>query len=193
MFHRSSNRADSRLRGHRGLLGALVLALALTVPPALQAQGGQGQQKETLMELRQANQQLNKIRKRAMQDSALLAQRQEVFDYVLSEMRSLDDSTAARVDRLTTLQEELQTAQQEQDTAAARGAVKELKKLQRALGPAQKKVMKRPAVQKRMKAFQQALQEQMSEIDPRADSLRNVVDSISSQLQGGMGGPGGGR
>lgn len=193
MFHRSSNRADSRLWGHRGLLGALVLALALTVPPALQAQGGQGQQKETLMELRQANQQLNKIRKRAMQDSALLAQRQEVFDYVLSEMRSLDDSTAARVDRLTTLQEELQTAQQEQDTAAARGAVKELKKLQRALGPAQKKVMKRPAVQKRMKAFQQSLQEQMSEIDPRADSLQSVVDSLSSQLQGGMGGPGGGR
>lgn len=144
------------------------------------------------MELRQAQQQLNKIQKRAMQDSALQAQQQQVFEYVLSEMRSLDDSTAARVERLTTLQKELQSAQQQQDTSAARSAVKELKKLQRALGPAQKKVMMRPAVQKRMKAFQQALRERMSEIDPRADSLRNVVDSISSELQGGMGGPGGG-
>ncbi|GEM_PF-4678702 len=198
MFHRSSTDIDVSRTGSRGLLGALVLLLVLTVAPAVQAQGGMGQgQRQSLMKLRQINQQLSKIRRQAMQDSALQARQQKLTQMILSEMKTLDDSTAARVERMSTLQEDLRSAQQEQDTAGARTAVKELRKLSKALGPARKKVLQRPAIQKRVKAFQKALQSKMSEINPQADSLRSVADSITRQLRGSMGGgpggPGGGR
>ena len=197
MFHRTSADTEFSRIGSRGLLGALVLLLALTVPPAVQAQGGMGQgQKQSLMKLRQINQQLSKIRRQAMQDSALQARQQELTQMIMSEMKTLDDSTAARVERMSTLQEDLRSAQQEQDTAGARTAVKELRKLSKALGPARKKVLQRPEIQKRVKAFQKALQAKMNEINPKADSLRSVADSLTRQMRGGMrggGGPGGGR
>lgn len=194
MFHRSSIDVDSSRTGSRGLLGALVLLLVLTIAPAVQAQGGgMGQgQRESLMELRQINQQLSKIRRQALQDSALQARQQKLTQMIMSEMKTLDDSTAAKVERMSTLQEDLRAAQQEQDTTGARTAVKELRKLSKALGPARKKVLKRPEIQKRVKAFQKALQAKMSEINPKADSLRSVADSITRQLRGSMGGgPGG--
>lgn len=193
MFHRSSADVDSSRTASRGLLGALVLLLALAVPPAVQAQGGMGQgQRQSLMKLRQVNQQLAKIRRQAMQDSALQARQQKLTQLILSEMRSLDDSTAARVDRMTTLREDLRTAQQEQDTASARTAIKELRKISKSLTPARKKVLQRPEIQKRVKVFQKALRAEMSEVNPNVDSLRAVADSLSRQLRGGMGGgPGG--
>lgn len=194
MFHRTSVDADSSRSGRTGVLGMLALILALTAPSAVQAQGGQGQdQRQSLMKLREVNQQLSKIRQRAMQDSALQARQQKLTQFVLSEMKTLDDSTAARVERMSALEEQLRAAQKQQDTASARNTMKEMKKLQQALGPAQKKVMKRPAVRKRVKAFRKALQAKMREIDPRADSLQAVFDSLSSQMRGGPGGPGGGR
>lgn len=193
MFHRSSLDVDSSRPGRWGVLGALALILSLGVPTALQAQGGQGQgQRQSLMKLRQVNRQLNKIQQRAMQDSALQAQRQELFDYVLSELATLDDSTAARVKRIRSLQADVQSAQQARDTAGMRTAVKELRKLQKAIRPAQEKIMQRPEVQKRFKSFRQELRARMSEIDPRADSLQAVADSLASELQGSMGGGSGG-
>jgi len=193
MFHRPSPDVDSSRPGRWGVLGALALILSLGVPTALQAQAGQGQgQRQSLMKLRQVNRQLNKIQQRAMQDSTLQAQRQELFEYVLSELASLDDSTAARVKRIRSLQADVRSAQQARDTAAMRTAVKELRKLQRAIRPAQKKIMQRPEVRKRFKTFRQDLRARMSEIDPRADSLQAVADSIASELQGGMGGGSGG-
>lgn len=197
MFHRSSVDVDTSRTASRGLLGALVLLLVPTIAPAVQAQGGGGMgqdQRQSLMELRQINKQLSEIRRQALQDSALQARQQKLTQMIMSEMKTLDDSTAARVERMSTLQEDLRTAQQAQDTSSARTAVKELRKLSKALGPARKKVLQRPGIQKRVKAFQKALQAKMSEINPKADSLRSVADSITSELRGGMGGgPGGGR
>lgn len=190
MPDRSSLDLDSHRTGRRGLLGALALLLALTVPSAAPAQGGQGQ-RQTLMELQQVNQQLTKIRRRALQDSSLRARQQKVTQFILSELRSLDDSTAARVDRLEKLQADLRTAQQERDTAGARTAVKELRKLQQALQPARKEIMQRPKVRKRIESFQQAVRARMREISPKADSLLQVRDSLRRQLQGGAGGAGG--
>ncbi|MFB6241107.1 MAG: hypothetical protein ABEJ46_06085 [Gemmatimonadota bacterium] len=174
------------------MLGSLVLLLAVTAPSALWAQGGGGQ-RQTLMELRKVNRQLNKIRQQALQDSALQARREELTSYIKEQMRALDDSTAARVDRMDSLQADLETAQQAQDTAGARAAVKELRKLQKALGPARKKVMSRPEVRKRIKSFQQAVRQRMREINPKADSLLKRAAKLRAKLQGGMGsgGPGG--
>lgn len=174
------------------VLGPLALLLAVTAPSALWAQGGG--QRQALMELRKVNKQLSEIRQQALQDSALQARRRELTGHIKSEMRALADSTASRVDRMDSLQSDLQTAQEEQDTAGAQTAVRELRKLQKALGPARKEVMKRPEVMKRVKSFQQAVRERMREINPKTDSLLKRAAEIRAQLQGGpgTGGSGGG-
>jgi len=195
MFDRSSFDADSSRPGRWGVLAVLALFLALGVPSVVQAQGGMGQgQRQSIMKIRQINKQLSQIRQQAMQDSALQARQQQLSQRIMSELRSMDDSTAARVERMSTLQENLRTAQQQQDTAGARSAVRELRKLNQALGPARKKVLQRPEIRKQVQAFQEELRSEMNEVNPKADSLRAVADSLTRQLQGGMGGgPGGSR
>jgi hypothetical protein len=91
------------------VLGSLVLLLVVTAPSALWAQGGGGQ-RQTLMELRQVNKQLNQIRQQALQDSALQARRQELTSYIKEEMRALDESTASQVDRMDSLQSDLRSS-----------------------------------------------------------------------------------
>lgn len=193
MFHRSSIDRESSSTGRWSVLGALALILAVAAPSQAWAQGGQGQ-RQTMMEYRQVNKQLQDLQQRAIkQDSSLRARQQQLAQFIRDELRSLDDSTAARVDRLEQLQSDLRTASQQQDTAGARSAMKEMRNLQRSLVPARKKIMKRPGVRKRIKQFQQAVRERMTEMSPQADSLIQVRDSLRRELQGGMGGPGGGR
>lgn len=168
----------------------LVLMLTLAVPSAVWAQGGQDQRK-ILREYQEVNRQLQGIRQQALQDSALTVRRQKLTAYIRSEMKALDDSTAAQVERMMKLREDLQAAQQAQDTAGARSAVRELKKLQRATASARKEVMQRPEIQKRIKAFREALRAEMREVNPRADSLLRRADSLEAELRGGPGGAGG--
>lgn len=191
MLHRSPIDVDTPLAKRLSALGTLGLMAVLLAPSQAWAQGGQGQ-RETLMEYRQVNQQLRKLQQRTLrQDSSLQARQQELTQFILSEMRSLDDSTAARVDRLETLQSDLQAAGQQQDTTGARSAMKEMRKIQQALRPARRKILKRPDVQKRVKSFQKTVQERMREMSPEADSLIQLRDSLRRELQGGMGGSGG--
>lgn len=190
MLDRVLDVGSSRLSRIAGLTAILAVAATLSAPSAAWAQGGgQGQM---LREFRQVRSQLQKIRQQALQDSALQAQREELTAYLRSEMKSLDDSTSARVDRMMELQDTLRAAQQAQDTAAARSAAQELQKLQKATSQARKKVMARPAVRKRIQTFRQAVQAQMREISPKADSLMQVRDSLMAELRGGMGGGSGG-
>lgn len=185
MSHVSLDQVADRLSGRWRIAGSLLLLLALIAPSTAQAQGGQQQ---ALQEWRQIRQQLSQIRQRALQDSALQARQQKLVEYIRSEMRSVDDPTAARVDSMVTLQEDLRAAQQGQDTAGAMAAARELKRLQKAVGPARKKVMSQPEVQKRIKAFQKALRATMREINPKTDSLQKRAAEIRAQLQGGSGG-----
>lgn len=189
MFHATLDRLDSPDLRRSRVAGSLFLLLALVVPSTVQAQGGQQQ---AMQEWRQVRKQLNQIRAQALQDSAIQARREKLNSYIRSEMRGIDDSTAARIDRITSLQEDLRTAQKQQDTAAAMQAAREIKKLGKAVAPARNKVMKRPEVQKRLKAFQRALRERMREVDSRTDSLLNRAATLRAKLQGGAGGAGGG-
>lgn len=172
-----------------GFAALAAVAATLAAPSPLSAQGGgQGQQGQMLKELREINRQLQPIRRKALKDSAVRAQQQELTAYIRSEMKSVDDSTAARVDRMVELESELRSARQAQDTAGFRAAMREMKKLNRATRPARKKVMSRPEVQKRIQAFREALRSKMRELSPKADSLMKRADSIQAELSGGMGG-----
>lgn len=192
MLDRVLSDGSSRWTRLARLAGLLAVTAALAAPSAVRAQEGGEGQGQTLRELRQISQQLQTVRKQALQDSALRVQRKELTAYLRSEMKSLDDSTSARVDRMMELQDTLVAAQQARDTAGARSAMRELKKLQRATMPARKKVMMRPEVQKRIKAFQEAVRAKMREISPQADSLLDRADSLQAELRGGMGGASGG-
>lgn len=193
MFDRVLEVGSVRCSRAVGIAVPLAVAAVLAAPSAALAQGGQGQggQAQTLRELQRVSQQLQKIRKQAMQDSALRAQRDELTAYIRSELRSLSDSTAARVDSMMTLQKDLRAAQQSQDTAGARSAVKDLKRLQKAISGARKQVMGQPDVQKRLKAYRQAVRARMREVSPKADSLLDLADSLQAELRGGAGGAGG--
>lgn len=190
MFDRVLDVGSSRWSRVGGFAAILAVAATLATPSPVSAQdGGQG---EMLRELREISTQLQKIRRQALQDSSLRAQRQELTAYIRSEMKSVDDSTAARVDRMMELQDELQEARQAQDTAGARSAVRELKKLQKATRQARKTVMARPEIQERIQAFREAVRSEMREISPKADSLIERADSLEAQLRSGMGGGSGG-
>lgn len=187
MSHDSLDRFDFRPSGRWHVAGALLLVATIVAPSAVQAQGGQ---QKLLAEWRQVRQQLNQIRQQALQDSALQAQRQQLLQTIRSEMRAMDDSTAARVDSIVTLEKDLMSARQQQDTTGAMQAARQLKQLQKSVRPMRKQVMKRPKIQKRLMAFRKAVQARMSEIDPKTDSLRKRAAQIRAQLQGGSGGGG---
>lgn len=193
MFDRVLEVGSVRCSRVVGITVPLAVAAVLAAPSAALSQGGQGQggQAQTLRELQRVSQQLQKIRKQAMQDSALRAQRDELTAYIRSELKSLSDSTAARVDSMMTLQKDLRAAQQSRDTAGARSAVKDLKRLQKAISGARKQVMGQPDVQKRLEAYRQAVRARMREMSPKADSLLELADSLQAELRGGAGGSGG--
>lgn len=187
MFDRVLDIRSSRWTRGAGFAAILAVTATLAVPSAVWAQSGGGQG-EMLRELRDISNQLQTIRRQALEDSALRAQRQQLTAHIRSEMKSVDDSTAARVDRMMKLQDELRAAQQAQDTAGARSAARELKQLQKATRQARKTVMARPEVRERIQAFREAVRAEMREISPKADSLIERADSIEAELRSGMGG-----
>lgn len=177
-----------------GTLGVLALAAVLVLPSAMPAQEGEPTQRQLITQLQQINKQLQPIRQRAMQDSALLARRDSLVERIRARMKAQSDTTASRVERAEELQAEMREAQQAQDTARAKKIQGELQGLSRALTAARKKAMKAPEVQEGLQAFQQAVRAKMREISPNADSLLSRADSLRSLLRermGGGGGPGG--
>lgn len=191
-----SNAPDpTRTAGIRvGLPGVLALAAVLLLPSVLPAQQGEPTQRQLITQLQQINKQLQPIRQRALQDSALQTRRDSLVERVRARMKAQSDTTASQVERAEELQAEMREAQQAQDTARAKQIQSELQGLSRALTAARKKAMQAPEVQERLQAFQQAVRAKMREISPNADSLLSRADSLRSLLRermGGGGGPGG--
>lgn len=189
---RSNAPAPTRTAGIRvGLPGILALAAVLLLPSALPAQQGEPTQRQLITQLQQINKQLQPIRQRALQDSALQTRQDSLVERVRARMKAQSDTTASQVERAEELQAEMREALQAQDTARAKQIQSELQGLSRALTAARKKAMKAPEVQERLQAFQQAVRAEMREISPSADSLLSRADSLRSLLREQMGGGGG--
>lgn len=158
-------------------------------------QGQQGQQQQqAIAEYRQVSQRLQQIRQRAMQDSGLRARRDSLVQAVRDRMRDQSDTTAARMDRMDELGQEMQAAREAQDTTRMQEIQGEARSLNRALRAAQEQVMQDPDVRQRVEAFQEAVRDEMREVEPSADSLLSLADSLRALLQQQMGsgpGPGG--
>lgn len=143
-----------------------------------------GQQGGMMTEMRQLQKRLSSIQKQAMQDSALQSQMQEVQALIDSTIRAMSPQAAQQMERLDSIRGQLQAAQSQGDTARLRSLIMEAQKLQKALQKVQSKAMKQEDVAAAIKSFQNALREQMRQVDPTADSLIDRADSLQSQMQG---------
>lgn len=185
-----------------GSVTAALLLLTVLAPEPAAAQAGtdsadaarqRKERRQVMIELRRVNRQLTKIRRRALRDSSLLPKRDSLRRLVRRRMRAMDDTTAARVDRVAAAEDSLRRAERTGETALGRSAMEELRELEELLRGARSEAMRQPAVRKRLQSFQEALLETMRRIDRRTDSLSAVRDSLMEELRGGTGASGDGR
>jgi len=146
----------------------------------LPSAGGQG---GAMMEMRQLQKQLSSISEQAMQDTALQQQLQEVRDLINQTVRDMSPEAARTMDRMDSIRGQLQTAQTQGDTARLRSLIMEAQKLQGALQKYEAKAMQQEDVAAAVKEFQNALREQMREVNPDADSLMDRADSLRQEMQ----------
>lgn len=149
----------------------------------LTAPAGPEERPEVLKQLRRVNRQLTEIRRRALQDSAVIAKRESLRRSIRRSMRSMGDSIAARLERMEAAEERLRQARDAGDSTGARSALEQLRELDRALHDAREKATERAAVRKRVEAFREALTETMRRLSPRADTLFSVRDSLMRMLR----------
>lgn len=148
--------------------------------PSAGGQGGSGM----MAEMRKLQKRLSSIQKRAMQDSALQSRMQDVQALIDSTIRTMSPQAAQQMERLDSIRGQLQAAQSQGDTARLRSLIMEAQKLQKALQKVQSKAMQQEDVSAAIKSFQNALREQMRQVDPAADSLIDRADSLQRQMQG---------
>ncbi|MFB6240952.1 MAG: hypothetical protein ABEJ46_05260 [Gemmatimonadota bacterium] len=137
-------------------------------------------------ELQQVQQELSRIRKRAMKDTALRQQMQEVQGLIQKTMREMSPQAAQQMNRMDSLRGELRSAQSGGDTARLRSLMMEMQKLQRSLKRLQAKAMKEENVARAVKEFERALREKMRQMNPATDSLRQRADSLRQQMRSRM-------
>lgn len=156
--------------------------------------GGTGR-RGAIMELRRIQKQLRGLRDKALEDSALNRQLEELRTMIDQAMREMSPEAGKRIDRLDSIRGELETARAEGDTARLRSLVREGRKLRQALQSVRSKAMQQQEISAALEDFRSALRERMREVDPSADSLMDRMDTLQrqmrSRMQQGMGGGGG--
>lgn len=170
----------------------VALIAALVVPSAAFAQQDAPDRRQILTQLQQITRQLRPIQQQALKDSALRAQRDSLTKLIRDRMKAQSQSTAAQVDSMDQLQEDMRSAQKAGDTARMKELQGALRRMSRSLTPARKRAMQSPEIRKRLRAFRKALRAKMREIDPKAARLISRADSLRALLRGQQGGGGAG-
>lgn len=134
-------------------------------------------------QLKRVEKKLNAISQRAMQDTALQREREEVLKLYREAIREVSDPAARRLARLDTVESELEAARAEGDTARMRSLLRERQELEVGLKRARETAMDREAVQKSLKEYQNRVRDRMRQLDPAADSLLRLADSLQERLR----------
>lgn len=180
--------------------GVLVLALSLALtgcgegdgeggeqatpgPAVRPGTGGQGtesfQELQQLQQgLRQVNRELQPIRQEAIQDSSLQQMRSRLVGIVNDAMSQVDPQSEQQRERLNELSRQVDSARQQQDSARARTLMQEARGLSRQLRQTRSQVMQRDSVSRMIENFRDSVRAVMARVDPRADSLLAVQDSL---------------
>lgn len=197
----------------RSLTVVAAVALVAATPACAQEEGGdqeeemqatqeQTQQVQEVQQLQQQIQQiqqrLSQIQQQAMQDSAIQEDYTELQETVRAAMAQLDPEAGAKEDSLTSLQQQMAQAQQDQDTARMQGLMSEGRALSTELNQLRDSVMQRDSLQETVDQLRADLEEEMTAINDsvpemmaRRDSLMQRLQELASQLRG-QGMPGGG-
>lgn len=197
----------------RSLTVVAAVALVAATPACAQEEGGgeeeemqptqeQTQQVQEVQrlqqEIQQLQQRLSQIQQQAMQDSGIQEDYTELQETVRAAMTQLDPEAGAKEDSLTSLQQQMSQAQQEQDTARMQGLMTEGQALSRELNQLRDSVMQRDSLQEIVEDLRADLEAEMTSINDsvptmmaRRDSLMQRLQQLADQLRG-QGMPGGG-
>lgn len=200
-------------------LSVAVAAALLVAAPACAQEGGeeegqQGQQQQQQQQARQQQfqemqqlqrqiqqiqQRLSQVQQQAMQDSAIRRARIDLEQSIRAAMAQVNPDVTKMEDSLNVLQQKMNEARQNQDTATIRSVMEAGRPLSQQWRRLQDSVMQRDSLQQMVEAYNQRLQDAMAAINDsvpaliqRRDSLRQVMQSRVQEMRGG-GMPGGGQ
>jgi uncharacterized protein with von Willebrand factor type A (vWA) domain len=183
------------------ITGALALTCALgtdaraqatgpqVMPPG--AGGAQAEMQKKMAELEQLKTKLDGIRDEAMKDPALKKKRDALESKLDAAMKAEDPQALKKKAEYEELVEKLETAQASGDREKVTELAPRLQKLGQSLQATQQKVMKDEAVAEAVSEFQDAMIEQMKEVNPNTEKMLARAENIAKELQAAMGGMGG--
>lgn len=132
-----------------------------------------------LREIQEIQQQLEPIQQQALEDETLASQLQSLQQRVDTAMR---EESGEAMDRMESLQEEMQEAQAAGDQERMQALMTEGQGLQQELQATQAEVMARPEIQGPVEEFEAAHRARMIEIDPEAEELLDRFDELVAGL-----------
>jgi chromosome segregation ATPase len=168
----------------------IALSTLLLVPMTLNAQqqGPPPEVQEMMAEMQQIQARLLPLQERALEDEALLTQRDETTAAVRSAMIAIDADIGTALDRLEEMMREMAAAQQASDMETIVALNQEAQELQPRIAAVQGEALAQPEVAERIEAFQAHLQARMIELDPEARSLFERRDDLDRRLRAATGG-----
>lgn len=172
---------------------------AATDSPAAQAPdlpgamaGADSQTRARMQQFRQVARRLNQLQQRALEDSALQAQQAALQQRIERAVVEIDPEAEQKLERLQEIQSQLQAATAEGGVGQAqmdslRPILTEAQSLQRQLQEARNQAMQRQPVVDALEDFRADMLAEMQELDPDADSLVALAESLSARLQAARG------
>ena len=170
------------------LIFPLVALIALPVLAQPKAQPGpRGGMPPEVMEMMQKQARIMAVQKQALNDPALQAEQKKLQAFIEAEIVKAEPKQKKNLARMHTLETELKAAAKAKDNARGQKLMAEAQELVKQLDPIMRKTMQKPAVEKKLKAFEKKVEKKMAEIDPEVPKLIKEMEAAMAK----MGGPGG--
>lgn len=135
-------------------------------------------------ELGDIQQRLAAAEQKALADPKVQEMQKELQAKVEAEVKRIDPKFDEKVERLTSLQEQLIDAQQTGDEARQQKLIAEAMQLQGELEAAQQKALQSEPIAAAIAAYQELVREKMLAAEPETDKLIERGNAIVLQLQG---------
>lgn len=131
--------------------------------------------------LMDAQRRVLEAQQKALEDPALQKDLEELQQFVEAQMIKQDKSVKAKLDRLETLQGQLEKMQAAEtpDPEKAAPLVQEAQQIAGDLAQVQTKVVEQPEVKKRLEVFDKKLRAEMKQIDPEVPSAIAKLEAAS--------------
>ena len=156
-----------------------------TEPSAGGAQGLDPATRQTMEELREISGRLTELQQQAAQDPEIQESQQRLQQRIEAAVKEIDPEADQKVARLEEIQADLQGVQGGGQAAmdSLRPVLLEAQQLQQSLEQTRGEAMEREGIVEALDEFREEMIARMVEIDPAADSLLAVAESLSAKLQ----------